>query len=108
MKNTIMLNQNYLFRRMYRQGKCVVNPYVAVYQKNNHLPYNRLGITATKKIGNSVQRNRARRVIKEAYRLLEPSLKIGFDYVIVARKKSITCNMQSVQNVLKDTLLFSS
>lgn len=105
-KRTVKINQNYLFRRLYRVGKSQVTPYLVVYRQGNRKKYNRLGITATKKIGNAVQRNRARRVIMEAYRLLEPEIPTGMDLVIVARQKSVHAKMQDVKDslarVLKD------
>lgn len=101
MKTTKPLSENHLFRRVYRTGKSYVTPYVAVYYKKNGLPYNRLGITATKKIGNAVQRNRARRIIKEAYRLSEPDLINNHDIVIVARKKAVFAKMQDIKKSLR-------
>ena len=53
----------------------------------NGRPYNRLGITAGKKIGNAVHRNRAKRLIRLAYRQAELALPIGIDLVIVARSR---------------------
>lgn len=74
---------------------------MAVYVKKTRQKTNRLGITATKKIGNAVERNRARRVIKEAYRLLEDELPVGYDFVIVARKMAVAVKMQDVQAGLR-------
>lgn len=100
MKKTISLKENHIFRRLYRVGKCTVTPFMAVYKKKNRLGVNRLGITTTKKIGNAVERNRARRVIKEAYRLSEEQMPKGFDIVIVARKKATFAKMQQVRQSL--------
>lgn len=105
MKHTEKLNQNYLFRRLYRVGKCQVTPYFALYMRKNRKKFNRLGITATKKIGNAVQRNRARRVITEAYRLLEDRLPLGFDIVIVARTRATSTKMQPLMRSLETVLL---
>lgn len=102
MKHTVKLNQNYMFRRLYRVGKSKVTPFFAVYVRKNRLKQNRVGITVTKKIGNAVQRNRARRVIVEAYRLLEDELPVGMDLVIVARKKAVFVKMQTVKESLAE------
>lgn len=104
-KHTEKINQNYLFRRLYRVGKSSVSPYFALYLKKNKLRKNRLGITATKKIGNAVKRNRARRIITEAYRLLEGELGVGYDLVIVARTKAVYAKMQPVKDELARLLL---
>ena len=100
MKHTVSLNENYLFRRLYKSGKNTVDAYVAIYYKKNRLAYNRLGITATKKIGCAVERNRARRIIKEAYRLSEEVLPVGMDIVIVARKRAVFAKMQTIRKSL--------
>lgn len=100
MKKTVSLNENRMFLRLYRQGKSQVTPYFVIYVKKNRQSFNRLGITATKKIGNAVERNRAKRVIREAYRLLEPRLPSGMDIVIVARRKAVFTKMQPVMSAL--------
>ena len=105
MKHTVSLAENFQFRRLYRQGNNIVTPYVAIYHKKNGLGYNRLGITTSKKIGNAVERNRAKRIIKEAYRLLEDSLPKGYDYVLVARRKTVYSKMQEVKSSLEKALL---
>ena len=98
---TAKINENYVFRRLYRQGKSVVSPCIVVYyHKNKRQKNNRLGITATKKIGKAHQRNRARRVILESYRLLEPLMAVGYDFVIVARSRATTVKMQTVKDEL--------
>ena len=107
MERTVPLAENYLFRRLYHQGKNKVSPWVAVYWKKNRLSKNRLGITTSKKLGGAVQRNRARRLIKEAYRLIEPELKPGFDIVIVARQRTVTAKMQQVRKSLDMLLAFA-
>lgn len=105
MKHTVSLKENYMFRRLYNRGKSVVDPYIAVYYKKNHMENNRLGITATKKIGCAVERNRARRVIKEAYRLSEDELPRGMDFVIVARKKAVYAKTQNIRHSLRKMFL---
>lgn len=59
-----------------------------------------MGITTSKKIGKAVTRNRARRIIREAYRQLEPSIKPGWDLVLVARSRTPTCKMQDILRVM--------
>ena len=82
---TETLNQNADFQRLYRSGAFCSLGSALIYVRPNQLPYNRLGITAGKKIGNAVRRNRAKRIIREAYRAAEPLLPIGLDLVVVAR-----------------------
>ena len=55
-----------------------------MYYVKNRTGTRRLGITVSKKIGNAVIRNRTRRIIREAYRECQDTLKCGWDIVIVA------------------------
>lgn len=92
---TDSLRSNSDFRRLYNRGKSFVSPELVLYIAKTRRPINRIGITVSKKIGNAVKRNRARRVIKEAYRLILPRFQsFGYDMVFVARKKTahISCN----------------
>lgn len=82
----IKLNKD--FKRLYYRGKRAVRGLVVVYASKNRLGVNRLGLTCGKAVGNAVRRNRAKRLMRESYRLLEPALKTGFDIVIVARSRA--------------------
>ena len=62
--------------------------------------YNRFGITVGKKIGNAVKRNRVRRHIYEAFRLYEPTIKTGYDIVIVARVFALDAEFEQHQKVI--------
>ena len=89
MKHTVSLKQNHEFRRLYSKGKSAVSPYFVIYCRRTNRPVNRLGITTGLKLGNAVKRNRARRRIRELYRVREGRLLTGFDVVIVARTRVI-------------------
>lgn len=95
---TLTLNKE--FRRAYYRGRSFSTPVLVVYMLKNRRDFNRIGLTASKKIGKAVARNRARRVMKEAYRLLEPQLPKGFDFVLVARTRTASVPMQEVMRVL--------
>ena len=101
MKNTETITENRIFTRLYGKGKTSVSNSAVVYYRKNNLQTNRLGLTSTKKIGCAVKRNRARRVIREAYRLLEDKLKVGYDFIIVARTKATSVSMFAVKNDLE-------
>ncbi len=86
MEKTVSLSQNHRFRALYSRGKSRAGRACVVYcQRVKGNDVNRLGITVSKKLGHAVTRNRIRRRIREAYRLLEPKLEAGYDVVIVAR-----------------------
>lgn len=99
------LTRNSDFRRAYTKGKSVVTPLVVVYLTRNRVKARRVGITTSKKIGNAVQRNRARRVIREAYRGLAPRVKRGFDLVLVARGRTPFVKSTDVERALEKALV---
>ena len=82
------LNRNTDFRRLYNRGKSMVSPVLVTYAMPNRTDRCRVGITASKKIGNAVTRNRARRVIRAAYMNLLPMASKGYDIVFVARGRT--------------------
>ena len=83
------ITDNCDFRRAYTRGKAYTNPALVTYVIRNRAGICRVGITASKKIGNAVQRNRARRVIRAAYLALPEGVSGGYDIVFVARTKTI-------------------
>ena len=97
MEFTVPLKLNHVFRRLYAKGDSAVGGFVVVYCRRNGLAENRLGITAGTKLGHAVLRNRARRRLREAYRLNEQRLKRGYDIVLVARSRSITGDFDELQ-----------
>lgn len=86
---TEILNKNKDFLSLYRKGRVIASKTIVIYFRKNNLSYNRFGITVGKKIGNAVHRNRAKRVIRQAYRENELALPIGIDIVIVARTAAV-------------------
>ena len=90
---------------MYNRAKNTVCRNVVVYIRPNRLGMNRLGLTCSKTVGKAVERNRAKRVIKEAYRLNEQRLKRGYDIVIVARVRAKDAGCREIE---KDLLYAAS
>ena len=88
MSKPITLNQNSDFRRAYGRGKSFTSGDVVTYVVKNRVGYCRYGITTGKKIGNAVERNRSRRVIRAAFYQLIPEISGSFDIVFVARSKT--------------------
>lgn len=104
MKKTLAIKDNRVYRQLYSKARSQALPCVVVYWRKNKLNVNRLGLTSAKKIGTAVQRNRARRVMREAYRLIEPDLETGFDIILVARTKTPHVPMAAVMRDLKIAL----
>jgi ribonuclease P protein component len=95
MKFSSALKLNHIFRRLYSTGG-FANGMLVLYARPNRLGQNRVGITTGKKLGHAVVRNRARRRLREVYRLNEALFKPGYDIVVVARHKCVTANFQKL------------
>lgn len=79
------LKKTWEFQQVYKKGTSKANRYLVMYVLKNEYNKNRLGISASKKIGNSVVRHRITRLIRESYRLSEVKFRIGYDIVVVTR-----------------------
>ena len=105
MKLYLPIKENKDFRRIYARGKTQVSPVLVTYVlKNNRSKNIRIGITTSKKIGNAVKRNRARRVIRESFRNLAPSVRCGYDIIFVARGKTPFVKSTDVLKVMSHQL----
>lgn len=101
MKYAESLKKNYEFRIVYRKGKSLANKYLVVYKYRNNKPNNRIGISVSKKVGNSVVRSRVTRLIRESYRLNEEVVeKEGWDLVVIARSAANGASYQEISNAL--------
>lgn len=86
-----------MFQRLYSKGASCSDKNIVIYLLPNKRPFNRLGITVSKKTGGAVVRNRVKRLIRECYRLNEEKLKSGYDIVVVARRQIIESDFHGVQ-----------
>ena len=78
------LKKNRDFQIVYREGKSCANRYLVMYVRENGLSENRLGVSVSKKVGNSVVRHRVTRLVRESYRLQEDMFNSGLDIVFIA------------------------
>ena len=100
MKFSESLKLNSDFQRLYREGKSYANRYLVLYVLQNQTERNRLGISVSKKVGNSVVRHRMARLIRESYRLQEDMFNSGLDMVVIARKSAKDKNCQDIESAL--------
>lgn len=89
MKKAVTIKENRTFRRIYSKGRSAVTPFLVLYCRQNGQNHNRLGVTVSTKLGGAVVRNRARRRLREVYRLAQPQLKQGYDIILVARGRAV-------------------
>lgn len=91
------------FKKVSTHGKRWVTPAFILQFSTHFSPLNsaRFGFTASRKIGGAVERNRARRRLKEAVRLDLQSFHVNGDYVLIARDKALTIDFQQLQADLR-------
>lgn len=101
MKYAESLKKNYEFRIVYKKGKSFANKYLVLYKYKNSQTNNRLGISVSKKVGNSVVRSRVTRLIRESYRLNEEYIdKEGWDFVVIARSAANGASYEDISSAL--------
>ena len=94
------LKKNKDFRNVYENGKSYADKYLVMYVLENNKNINRLGISASKKVGNSVVRHRFARLVRESYRLHENIFNSGLDIVVVARKSAASVGFFEIESAL--------
>ena len=101
MKFTESLRKNQQFQFVYKNGKSYANKYMVMYVKKNGLEINRLGISVSKKVGNSVVRHRIKRIIRESFRTSCDCWEDGCDIVIIARKEAKEKDYHQIESALR-------
>ena len=100
MKFSESLKRNADFQNVYKNGKSYANRHLVLYVLDNQPGHNRLGISVSKKVGNSVVRHRVTRLIRESYRLSEEHFRCGYDIVVIARTSAKDKNYHDVESAL--------
>lgn len=99
------LKDNRIFNKCFRKGSFASCDYITAYFLPNKSPYNRMGISVSKKNGNAVERNRIKRIIRAAYRLNEDKFPIGYDIVFAARKNIKEKKSGDIEKFIKTRLI---
>ena len=94
------LKKNKDFQKVYKKGKSYANKYLVMYVLKNDLEKNLIGISVSKKVGNSFIRHHLTRLIRESYRLHEDVFDSGLDIVIIARNSAREIGFHEVESAL--------
>lgn len=100
MKFSESLKSNRDFKNVYENRKSYANKYLVMYVLENGSDKNRLGISVSKKVGNSVVRHRLTRLIRESYRLHEDMFRSGLDIVVVVRISAKDAEYAEIERAL--------
>ncbi len=100
MKFSESLKKNMEFQNVYNNGTSYANRYLVMYVLKNDLNRNRIGISVSKKVGNSVIRHRITRLIRESYRLHEDMFNSSLDIVVIARSTASGVSFKEVESAL--------
>ena len=100
MKFSDSLKKNRDFQNVYKKGKSYANRYFVMYVLKNETEINRLGISVSKKVGNSVIRHHLTRLVRESYRLHEDMFNSGLDIVVIARSTAKDISYHEVESAL--------
>ena len=100
MKRRFRLTRSIDFKRVRKQGKSFAHPLMVLVKLPSTEDRPRVGISTSRSIGGAVQRNRAKRLLRESIRPLTPLLSPGWDIVLVARTPLLTTSFQDVQSAL--------
>ena len=100
MKHSESLKKNRDFQNVYKNGKSYANKYLVMYILENQTEKNRIGISVSKKVGNSVIRHRITRLIRESYRLQEDVFNSSLDIVVIARSTAREVGYKEIESAL--------
>jgi len=105
------LKKNYEFSKVYRRGKSFANDKLVLYifknKKNINATsgtYSKIGVSVSKKVGNSIVRSRCKRLITESFRLNYSKIYKGYDFIFIVRKPLKGKNYQQVNEAVTNLL----
>ena len=101
MKFSESLKKSKDFQKVYNKGNSYANRLLVMYVLENHTDKNRLGISVSKKVGNSVIRHHLTRLVREGYRLQEDMFNSGLDIVVIARGTARDVSFHQISSALK-------
>lgn len=102
MRKDSSIKKNYQFRYIFNNSKPVHKYYTNVYVIKNKYKKNRLGITLNKNIKGAVNRNKAKRLVRESFNILKKDFKKGYDIVINLNRFSKSFKTNDIYFELKE------
>jgi ribonuclease P protein component len=104
MERRVRLRRTSDVRRVYDLGRSWSHPFLVLVARPNGLDFSRVGVTASRKVGGAVARNRAKRLLREAARCLYSQLASGWDVMLVARAGILEVKEPQVEEALASLL----
>lgn len=92
------IKKNEEFKTVYQNGKSYANKYLVMYVYQNDKCINRLGISVSKKVGNSVVRHRIARLLRESFRLNDEKFHSGWNIIVIARAGAKGKNYKDIES----------
>ena len=103
-KSELTLRKQSDFTRVYNKGNSKGSRYIVVLYKKNNMEYTRTAFVSSKKVGNSVERNRSRRIMRAAYDSMKDKIVQGYDIIFVARSSIIGISEKELQRSMYGTV----
>jgi ribonuclease P protein component len=104
-KRRFRLSSSSDFKRVRRFGKSYAHPLIVLVSLPNELDSSRFGVAAGRSVGNAVQRNRAKRLLREGLRSLIPAIEPGWDLILIARHSLAQATLLQTVEAINSLLL---
>lgn len=104
MQRKFRLTRSTDFKRVRRTGKSYAHPLVVLVANPSEAPRVRVGVTASRTVGGAAQRNRSKRLLREAMRPLLSTLPPGLDLILIARPALPSASLAEIQQAITDLL----
>ena len=104
MKRSFRLTRSTDFKRVRSAGKSYAHPLLVLVASPTAEYSLKVGVTAGRSVGGAIQRNRAKRLLREAMRFLLPAIRPGWDLILIARQPLSAATYEQVQSTLSQLI----
>ena len=104
MKRCYSLKRNKEFRYVYRAGKSAGSRLMVLIYTRSRMPRVRVGFSVSKKLGNSVVRNRVKRRLRDSFRPMIPCVKSGYNLIFIAREPVVQESFHNIEKTMRNLL----